>query len=202
LLAARRIGVFGGTFDPVHHGHLVCAEQIREEVGLDIVMFVPCNRQPHKPRYVPAPAVDRLAMLRAATRKHPAFVVSDIETRRGGTSFSSDTILELRSLLGPGPELWLMLGMDAFLDLEKWKNPEVLIRECRFAVATRPGFDKAGRAGGAPARALRRRCRFVGITALDISSRSIRGRVARGKSIRFLVPEAVEAHIRRKGLYS
>lgn len=193
---AGRIGIFGGSFDPVHYGHLVCAEQVSEAVGLDLVMFIPCCRQPHKPRFVPSRAADRLAMLRAATRNHRGFTVSDIEIKRGGISYTADTVAQVRSLAGSHPEIWLILGMDAFLDIPGWKDPDTIIRECRFAVATRPGYRRK-----AVSRRVRARCRFVEITALDISSTDIRKRVARGRSIRFLVPDPVEACIRRRGLY-
>jgi nicotinate-nucleotide adenylyltransferase len=204
LRRAKRIGIFGGTFDPVHYGHLVCAEQLREAVGLDPVVFMPCFRQPHKPARSLSDPSHRLAMLRAAARRYPGFTVSDLEIRRGGLSFSVDTVLEMRSLIGPGPEIWLMLGMDAFIDLPAWKDPDVLRAECGFAVATRPGYTGtggAGRKGRAQARRAAGRCRFIEITALDISSTGIRRRVARGKSIRFLLPDSVEAYVRRKGLY-
>ncbi|MGD9140776.1 MAG: nicotinate-nucleotide adenylyltransferase [bacterium] len=202
LRAAGRIGVFGGTFDPVHYGHLVCAEQLREAVGLDVVLFIPCNRQPHKPGYVPSDPAHRLAMLRAATRRYPAFKVSDMEIRRGGVSYTAHTIRGLRGTVGAGPEIWLMLGMDAFLEVHRWKDPEVILSECRFAVAARPGYSRGRYMARAVARSIRRKCRFVEITGLDISSTDIRKRVTRGKSIRFLVPRPVEAYVRREGLYS
>jgi nicotinate-nucleotide adenylyltransferase len=193
---ARRIGVFGGTFDPVHYGHLVCAEQLREAARLDVVMFMPCSRQPHKPRRRPSAAADRLAMLCAAVRKYEGFVVSDIETERGGVSYTVDTVRQVRALAGDGPEIWLMLGMDAFLDIPGWKHPDLILSECRFAVATRPGFRRRP-----VSPRLAAKCCFVEITALDISSTDIRKRAFRGRSIRFLVPDPVEAFIRRKGLY-
>jgi nicotinate-nucleotide adenylyltransferase len=196
LAGARRIGIFGGTFDPVHYGHLVCAEQLREAAGLDIVMFMPCSRQPHKPRRLPSAASDRLAMLRAAVRKYEGFTVSDIETERGGVSYTADTVRQVRALAGNRPEIWLMLGMDAFLDIPGWKDPDLIFRECRFAVATSPGYRSKR-----VSRRVAAKCRFVEITALDISSTDIRKRAARGGSIRFLVPDPVEALIRRKGLY-
>lgn len=201
LRAARRIGIFGGTFDPVHYGHLACAEQLKEAVGIDLVIFIPCSRQPHKPRYRLSDPAERLAMLRAATRKYDGFTVSDMEIVRGGVSFTADTVSEVRSLAGERPEIWLMLGMDAFLDVHRWKDPEVILAECRFAVAGRPGYAAAGHMRKMATRSVARKCRFVEITALDISSTDIRRKVARGKSIRFLVPDPVEAHIRRKGLY-
>lgn len=201
LSGVRRLGIFGGTFDPVHYGHLVCAEQLREAAGLDVVMFMPCSKQPHKPGRSPSDPRDRLAMLRAATRKYPAFVVSDLEIRRGGLSYTSETVLEVRSLVGERPEIWLLLGMDAFLDMPRWKDPDTILAQCRFAVATRPGYAGDGRNKKALGRGIARKCRFADITALDISSTGIRRRVARGKSIRFLVPDPVEAHIGKTGLY-
>ena len=208
LAGARRIGVFGGTFDPVHYGHLACAEQLREAAGLDAVLFLPCNRQPHKPRYKPSPASHRLAMLRAATRKYEEFLVSDLETRRGGVSFTVDTVTHLREILGHGPQIWLLLGMDAFLDVPRWKRPETIVRECRFAVAARPGYPESLEhsksreyAKSRISRAITRRSRFFEITALDISSTDIRKRVARGKTVRFLIPDIVASYIERTGLY-
>lgn len=201
LSGVRRLGIFGGSFDPVHYGHLVCAEQLREAAGLDLVMFMPCSRQPHKPRRIPSAPRDRLAMLRAATRKYQAFTVSDLEIRRGGLSYTSETVLEVRSLVGGTVEIWLLLGMDAFLDMPRWKDPDTVLAECRFAVATRPGYAGDGRRQKALKRGLARKCCFADITALDISSTGIRKRVARGKSIRFLVPDPVEAHIGKTGLY-
>jgi nicotinate-nucleotide adenylyltransferase len=196
LKKADRIGVFGGTFDPVHYGHLICAEQVREAVGLDIVLFMPCSRQPHKPRYIPSDAADRLDMLRAAVRGNPAFRVSDIETRRGGVSFTADTVARLRHLVGEGPAIWLLLGMDAFLEIPRWKDPDFILKECRFAVAARPGYTRPA----VPGR-LARKTRFVKITAVDISSTDVRRRVARGRSIRYLVPGPVETLIRNRHLY-
>jgi nicotinate-nucleotide adenylyltransferase len=201
LRGARRIGIFGGTFDPVHYGHLACAEQLKEAAGIDVVMFIPCSRQPHKPRYKPTDAAERLAMLRAATRRYDGFTVSDMEIRRGGVSFTADTVSEVRSLVGKRPEIWLMLGMDAFLEVHRWKDPQVILAECRFVVAARPGYPGAGQMRRMATGAVARKCRFVEITALGISSTDVRRRVARGRSIRFLVPDPVEAHIRRKGLY-
>ena len=202
LSAAGRIGLFGGTFDPVHYGHLVCAEQLREAVGLDVVLFTPCSRQPHKPRYIPSDPAHRLDMLRAATRRYPAFKVSDMEVRRGGLSYTADTVRELRRRVGDGPEIWLMLGMDAFLEVHRWMNPQVIFEECRFAVATRPGYSRGRYMNRAAARGLKRKCRFVEITGLEISSSDIRKRAARGRSIRFLVPRAVEAYVTKSGLYA
>ena len=192
----KRLGIFGGTFDPIHIGHLVLAHQLREALRLDTVIVVPCSRSPHKPGYRPAPAGHRLRMARLALRGLDGFEVSDLEMRRRGPSYTVDTVRRIRRRHGTGVELWLLVGMDAYLEMEAWREPEVILRECRLGVACRPGY-RAGRlrlAAGA-------RVRFIEMTPLDISSTALRRRVRSGRSISFLVPAAVEAYIKRHGLY-
>jgi nicotinate-nucleotide adenylyltransferase len=186
----ERIGLFGGSFDPIHLGHLICAEQLSEAIGLDRVIFIPCSRQPHKPEYVPAGAGHRLEMVRLATSGRPDLQVSDIEIVRGGLSYTVDTVVEMRRQLGSQAELWLLMGMDAYLDLKRWKRPELLAEECRFAVACRPGYQAREQPEFASGRTT-----FVTITEVGLSSTDIRERITDGRSIRFLVPEAVEAYI-------
>ena len=192
----KRVGVFGGTFDPIHCGHLVCADQLREAFGLDRVIFVPCNRSPHKPRYRAAPVGHRIRMAELAIRDCKAFAVSDVEARRGGLSYTVDTVAELKLMLGPRVELWLLLGMDAYLEVPAWKNWEQVIRECLLGVARRPGYARAGLEG-----AVLERTRFTETTEIGISSSDIRRRLRLGKSVAFLVPGSVEAYIRRNRLY-
>ena len=192
----RRLGVFGGTFDPVHYGHLVCADQLREAFALDRVMFVPANRSPHKPGYRPAPAGHRLKMVELAVRGCRGFTVSDLEIKRGGTSYTVDTVRYLRRQFGSGPELWLLLGMDAYLEVTAWKNLEAVVGQCFMGVACRPGY-KAARVP----KVVSEKALFAEITPVDISSTDIRCRARQGRSIRFLVPPSVEAYVRRYGLY-
>lgn len=192
----KRLGIFGGTFDPIHYGHLVCARELAEALLLDLVMFIPASRSPHKPRYRPAPARDRIRMVEIATRGYRGFVVSDMETRRPSISYTADTVCRLRKRLGPSVELWLLVGMDAYLDIPAWKDPATIVRECSLGVACRPGYHR-GALGLTP----RGRTRFVKTTLVDISSTQIRKQVRDGRSIDFLLPREVEAYIRRHGLY-
>ncbi|MGQ9602800.1 MAG: nicotinate-nucleotide adenylyltransferase [bacterium] len=191
----RKIGIFGGTFDPIHLGHLICAEQICEFLDLDIVVFIPCAIPPHKPKYHPAEARHRLAMIDLAIRGSENFTVSDIEISRGGISYTVDTVLEIRSELGEKVDLWLLLGLDAYLDLPSWKDPDLIINQCGLAVARRPGYciDPTLHVG--------KNVKFIDITAVDISSTEIRRRIEEGRSIRFLVPHAVEQYIRTEKPY-
>jgi nicotinate-nucleotide adenylyltransferase len=186
----RRLGVFGGAFDPIHYGHLICAEQLREAIGLDMVLFVPCGTPPHKPGYAPASAEHRLAMTRLATADHRRFAVSDMEIARGGVSYTNDTVRHLREAVGGAVELWLLMGLDAYLDLPTWKELDELIAECFFGVAGRPGYTREPVSGLSM-----KRTRFVDITPVKISSSDIRRRLAKGGSVRYLVPDAVERYI-------
>ncbi|HVP58673.1 MAG TPA: nicotinate-nucleotide adenylyltransferase [bacterium] len=192
----RRLGIFGGTFDPVHNGHLICADQLREALNLDLVVFMPCNRSPRKPGYRPVPARHRLEMVKLVARTEPRFVISDLETRRRGPSYTVDTVRQIRKIYGDGVELWLLVGMDAYLDIPSWKEPEAILRECSLGVACRPGYERAQLEVGRWAKA-----RFIEITAVDISSTAVRDRLRQGRSVRFLTPDAVIAYIRRHRLY-
>ncbi|MFZ1947909.1 MAG: nicotinate-nucleotide adenylyltransferase [bacterium] len=192
----KRVGVFGGTFDPIHLGHLVCADQLREAFGLDQVIFLPCNRSPHKPRYRPAPVRHRIRMAELAVGDCRAFTVSDLEARRGGLSYTVDTVVELRRRLGPRVELWLLLGMDAYHEVRAWKKWEQVVQECFLGVARRPGYARAGLGGAVAAKT-----RFAQTAEINISSSDVRRRVRSGKSVAFLVPARVEAYVRRHRLY-
>ncbi len=191
----RKLGIFGGTFDPIHLGHLICAEQISESLGLDIVIFVPCALPPHKPSYCPAEGKHRLAMIDLAIRGCEKFRSSQIELSRGGISYTVDTVTEIRSQVGKDIDLWLILGLDAYMDLPTWKDPDLILDQCKIAVATRPGYSLGS------VRPLSKNIEFIEITAVDISSSEIRRRIAEGKSIRFLVPDAVEKYIRKVNPY-
>jgi len=186
----------GGTFDPVHYGHLILAAQLREAFGLDRVLLVPCSRSPHKPRYKPAHSRHRLEMARLATLGRKGLAVSDMEIRRGGLSYTIDTVTQLRQLMGPRVELWLLVGMDAYLDIPAWKDFESIVRECSIGVARRPGY----RVRQLP-KAIRSKAHFAEITELAVSSTDIRRRLRAGLGASFLVPERVEAYIKRNRLY-
>jgi nicotinate-nucleotide adenylyltransferase len=137
-----------------------------------------------------------MEMVRLALGDHRLFEVSDLEIRRGGVSYTVDTVRYIREKMGSGVELWLLLGMDAYLDIPAWKDPDVVLAECRFAVAPRPGFEDRRLSADFEART-----RFENITAVDISSTGIRERLRDGKSIKYMVPDAVEAYIRTRKPY-
>ena len=183
-----RIGVFGGTFDPVHVGHLAIAQAALESAKLDRIVFVPARRSPLKDRGPLAGEADRLAMLEAATMGEPRFSVSRVELEREGPSYTVDT---LDALKGEG-ELHLILGSDALADLPKWRSPERIRELAKILVARRPGAPEPDAASGAVA---------FDAPHLDISSRELRARVTRGLSLRYLVPDDVWRHIERNGLY-
>lgn len=225
-MAESQIGVLGGTFNPVHLGHLVLAESFRERLALDRVLFVPAGTPPHKATRGIAPALHRYAMTALAVAGHPAFAISDVEVRRAGPSYSIDT---LETLAGewPGTRLFLLMGSDTFLDLPTWRAPERLAGWATLAVGHRAGSDFDP--DGAPARAVlerlgRRAWRRVPATSagqaevveaiapgevllvetrsLPVSAREIRGLRAAGRSVRYLVPPAVADYIVQHQLYA
>ena len=183
-----RIGVFGGTFDPVHVGHLAIALAALESVPLDRVLFVPVRRSPLKDRDPLASTADRVAMLETAIASEPRFALSRAELEREGVSYTVDTLEELRSQ----GELFLILGSDALADLARWRAPDRIRELATILVAARPGAPELDAMHGA---------RTFDAPRLDISSRELRARAARGMSLRYLVPDAVWEHIKRHGLY-
>ena len=183
-----RIGVFGGTFDPVHVGHLAIALAALESVPLDRVLFVPVRRSPLKDRDPLASTADRVAMLETAIAREPRFALSRAELEREGVSYTVDTLEELRSQ----GELFLILGSDALADLARWRAPDRIRELATILVAARPGAPEPDAMHGA---------RTFDAPRLDISSRELRARAARGMSLRYLVPDAVWEHIKRHGLY-
>jgi len=134
---ARRIGIFGGTFDPVHNGHLIIADALHERAGLDKVLFVPSARPPHKGSEIRFSAEERLHMLMLAIDGDPRFSVSDIELRREGPSYTIDTIREIKRSLGGGTEVLFIVGMDNLYEIGMWKNPKGIVDECRILAARR-----------------------------------------------------------------
>ena len=188
----RRLGVFGGTFDPPHLGHLLLAECARETLALDTVVFVPARVPPHRAPKRPAPADVRVRLLRAALHG-TGFALSTLELSRPGPSYTVDTLDEMKT---PHDQLWLLLGADSLLDLPAWRDPDGILARARLAVAARPGFPVRR----IPAR-VGRRVDWLPNAPVDISSRDLRRRVAAGRTIRFLVPERVARLIERLGLY-
>lgn len=191
-----KIGIFGGTFDPVHLGHLVVAEEIREQFGLDKVIFVPAAQPPHKgPGSVTDPWV-RYKMVALAIADNPHFEVSDIEIRHLGKSYTIDTIHELKDRYGPDYQIFFIMGADSLLEMPTWKDPEGILNSCAVIVTTRPGFD-LNRVDPH----YRNRVQLVRVTPIDISSTEIRRRVREGRSIKYLVPRKVEEYIHKERVY-
>jgi nicotinate-nucleotide adenylyltransferase len=193
----RRIGLFGGTFDPPHVGHLVLAECARDRLGLDEVRFIPAGQPPHKRSHPVSPRARRVAMVRLAVRGNPAFVVSTIEARRSGPSFTVETLRRVASET-PRARLYLLLGADSLDEFPTWREPEAILSLATLAVAGRPGGSPRR-----PKRALRGRGRVAWLdnAEIDVSSSRVRARVRAGHSVRYLVPDAVAAYIARHRLY-
>ncbi len=216
-----RIAIYGGSFNPVHNGHLIVAEELRQFFCLDEVIFVPAARPPHKPPHSLIEASHRLAMLQLAIEGNPYFALSDMEIQRGGTSYTIDTLSSFRRQLGEGDRLYFIIGSDAFLELDTWKQAHELLDLACFIVIERPGacLKKALQflqgfnplpyqvlsAPLLPAALLPAaegsKVFFVQATLANISSSGIRDLVQRGKSLRYLVPDAVRDYIEGQKLY-
>jgi nicotinate-nucleotide adenylyltransferase len=199
-----RLGIFGGSFDPVHYGHLLLAESCREQCGLDAVWFVPAAVPPHKQSRKLSSDADRVEMLRLAIGGHDAFSVSTWEIDRGGVSYTVDTLQKLHDE-DPSRELFLLMGADSLADLPTWRKPERICSLAIPAVVRRNGSPEPDYAIlsklMSPERSALARQHFVETPLIDLSSTEIRNRVAAGKSIRYRTPRAVEKYIETHGLY-
>jgi nicotinate-nucleotide adenylyltransferase len=220
----NRIGLFGGTFNPIHLGHLRSAQEVLEAFHLQRILLIPSSFPPHKQPDVLASAADRLAMIRLATLAHTGFSVSNVETKRQGPSYTIDTVKFFKGELPSDTRLFLVVGLDAFLEIDLWKacrdlfvlTPFIVMIRPEAAVGTsmqtfkrveallqgaispsyafRPAPDRIEAADFQPVY-------FMDVTPLHISSTRIRAVLRQGRSIRYLVPERVEAYIKRRGLY-
>lgn len=197
-----RLGIFGGTFDPIHIGHLAAAERTLSDFDLDRIIFVPANVPPHKPDRDVTPPEHRMNMVLVATAENPSFNVSNVEMVRGGRSFTVDTMTYFREM-HPEDELFFIMGMDSLLELETWHNVEGLVALCRLIVVARPGYELD-----------RTDCRLVNlpptvwehvdylqVPGLDISATDIRKRLKEGKSVRYLLIPQVYDYIQDYGLF-
>ncbi len=192
-----RLGILGGTFNPIHLGHLMLAECAREQCALDQVWFMPTAIPPHKPSRQLLDGAQRLALVRLAIRGHQAFRASDVELRLGGVSYTLRTVRLLRAR-DPRAEVWLIVGSDMLQ--VSWYGMEELRRLCTFVVAQRPERPRSRMIGGVEGRRLPG-MRTITIPQVEISSSMIRARIRRGQSIRYLVPDAVRQSILRRRLY-
>jgi nicotinate-nucleotide adenylyltransferase len=189
---ADKIGLFGGTFDPVHLGHLIIAQAVLENAGLDRMIFIPSARPPHKGHEMMFDAGDRLAMLSRAIRGNPSFAVSDIEMRRSGLSFTIDTIREMKALHPPGTEFFFLVGRDNLYEIETWRDPHDILAECTLLVAERVCSDERIIPPW-----IMETVHSVPAPVIEISSTDIRTRIREGRSIRYLVPEGVAEMIQK-----
>lgn len=198
----RKLGIMGGTFDPIHIGHLVTAEAVRMEYGLDEVLFVPAGHPPHKSDALITPMLHRYNMTVMATCSNPFFYVSSIEMERSGPSYTIDTVKELIKQYGEQTEFYFITGTDTIHELPTWHNITELLQLCRFVGATRPGcnsmvdsiIERFGKSGS-------QRIHHLATPELEISSTDIRERIREGRSIKYIVPENVERYILKENLY-
>jgi len=211
------LGLFGGTFNPIHYGHLRTAEEVVEALSLTRLWFIPASLPPHKMGGLIPPFETRLEMTRLAVGKHPRITVSDIEGRRPGKSYSIETLRQVREEYGRDWELYFILGLDAILEITTWKDYRELFTLCHFVVLDRPGYDR-----GQLEAVLRRevhpqfqplpdagvyqhpggaRVHFLATTLMDISATRIRALAGQRRSIRYLLPEKVRRYIIKNKLY-
>ena len=215
-----RLGLFGGTFNPIHLGHLRAAEEVVEALGLERLLFLPAAAPPHKREQAGgelAPAAERLRWVRLAIADNPRFDVETAELERGGPSYSVETLRAVAPRVAPGRP-WFVIGSDAFAEIDTWREPEAVLSLAHFAVVTRPPRLAHSLEGCLPAslrprfvlepdgrsgrhREAGTRLRLLRITALDVSASDVRARLREGRSVRYLLPEAVHDAVVKSGLY-
>ena len=204
LSGVKRLGLMGGTFDPIHQGHLVTAEAVRSGFGLDKVIFVPSGQPPHKAEKWVTPKEWRFLMTEMATVTNPYFEVSGVELNRAGFSYSADTVRFFRSRMDEDGELYFITGADAIMEIITWKKLDLLFSGCTLIAATRPGFQPkimTERLEKELEPDYLKKVITIEVPAMAISSTEIRSRVAMGRSIKYLLPESVEQFILKQGLY-
>jgi nicotinate-nucleotide adenylyltransferase len=197
-----RVGVLGGTFDPIHIGHLVAAEEVRAQLRLDRVIFVPAGLPPHKLSDDISSVDHRLAMVKLAIASNPYFTISRVDIDRFGPCYTVDTLQLLRDELGSDVELYFIMGSDSLADLPTWYQPQRLIRLCRLAVVERPGYQVDMEELERVLPGITSRVHFINSPPLGISSTDIQRRVREGLPIKYQVPEAVEEYIYKHELYT
>lgn len=198
-----KIGIMGGTFDPIHYGHLVTAEAVRSNFELDYVLFVPTGNPPHKKGYEVTDSVHRYLMTVLATVTNPFFEVSRIEIDREGFSYTVDTIKELKRFYGKTADLYFISGADAILEIITWKQVSELLDLCFFVAATRPGYElkELNQKINEMKKIYNKQIFSLEVPAMAISSTDIRKRVRERRPIKYLLPESVEYYIKKNKLY-
>lgn len=202
MKAFKKIGIMGGTFNPIHIGHLSMAEEIRKSFHLDKILFIPTGNPPHKSIDNLASAEDRYMMTVLATISNEYFSVLDIESKRKGTSYTIDTIKELKENY-PESEIYFITGADAILEIEKWKDTKGLLNMCKFIAATRPGYNIKELMSGINGleKKYNKKINLASIAPLDVSSSGIRDRLEIGKTIKYMVPDMVIDYINKRNIY-
>ncbi|MGN1011110.1 MAG: nicotinate-nucleotide adenylyltransferase [Clostridia bacterium] len=196
----KKIGIMGGTFDPIHYGHIVTASKVKKSFGLDEVVFVPSGNPPHKKERKITPAEHRLNMVNRAVKSIKGFSVSTMEMDRPGYSYALDTVNGFYRLYGEDTDLYFITGADAIAEIATWHRADELMKKCRFIASARPGyhFDKEH----AIAEKYKDRIVLFPETNIAVSSSDIRRRIAQGKSVTSMLPEEVEQYIREHHLYT
>jgi len=199
----RSMGIMGGTFDPVHYGHLVIAECARHEFKLNKVVFVPCGSPPHKKDHVITGAMHRYRMVELAVAGNPHFETSRVEIDRAGPSYAIDTLKIFQNMYGPETELYFITGADAIVEILTWKRVDEVMGLCSFIAATRPGYSlpQLNKAIGTLPPDFQKKIFAFEIPGIAVSSTEIRQRVQAGQPIKYLLPEAVEQYIFEQETY-
>ncbi|MCB0061522.1 MAG: nicotinate-nucleotide adenylyltransferase [Caldilineaceae bacterium] len=196
-----RVGVLGGTFDPIHLGHLILAEEARIQLQLDRVYLVPAGEPPHKQDQIVTPIEHRVRMVELATAESMHLWVSRIDADRPGPHYSADMIRLLQAEIGAETELFFLLGMDSLRDMPTWHEPQWLVEHCRLAVLPRPGVSVEMQQLEQALPGIQNRVILLDMPAIEIASRTLRERIRQGISVRFQITGSVEAYICKYGLY-
>ncbi len=201
MTRTQRIGIYGGTFDPIHIGHLAIAEESRHALDLDYVIFVPASRQPLKADFQGALPAQRLAMVGLACAGNPQFIASDIDLRRPPPSYTVDTLAALRAETDPADDLVFILGTDAARDFPRWYRAAEMLRLVRLAIVGRPGYHLNVAQLEADLPGIGERCTLITGPRLDVSSSELRARLVSNRPTRYQIPDPVLAYIAAHGLY-
>jgi nicotinate-nucleotide adenylyltransferase len=202
---AESVGLYGGSFNPIHHGHLIIARAVAERLSLSRVVFLPSARPPHKLSRPILDVAHRAAMVRLAIAGEPLFEFSDYDANRHGPSYTIETVRHFRGVLGPHVRLCWIIGADSLAELVTWRQARELVDECQIVSAARPGSESIDWSAFSPAllpaQVERLRAGLIQTPNIDISATDVRDRVASGRSIRYLVPDPVREHVEAHGLY-
>lgn len=196
-----KVGVFGGSFDPIHYGHLVAAEEVRFRLQLPEIIFVPAGQPPHKLKRKMSPVEDRVAMVSLAIAANPYFRISRVDVDRPGPHYTVDTLELLKRELGQDVEIHFIVGLDSLMEMWMWREPLRLLQNCIVVAVTRPGYEDLSKLAPDIRKAGEGRIMMVPIPRMDISSSNLRQRVKDGAPIKYQLPEVVEEYVYQNGLY-